>query len=221
MSSDTIRHQILAAAGPVFAERGFRGATVREICAAAGVNVAAVNYYFGDKHRLYFETVRHAHQLRSEQVPMPHWPVDASPQEKLRDFVVTLLRRMLGEKKTPWASRIMMREIQQPTAACRTLVEDYFRPQFDLLLSILAEIVPAELELPRRHQLAFSIIGQCFFYRAASEVVPMLVSKKEIKAAFSVEQLAKHICQLTYAGLTNLPDFASDNDLSPFISRQN
>ncbi len=220
MSSDAIRNQILAAAGPVFAERGFRGATVRDICAAAGVNLAAVNYYFGDKKQLYIETVRHAHQLRSEQVPMPQWSADAAPREKLHGFVVTLLRRMLGEKKTPWASRIMLREIQQPTAACRTLVEDYFRPQFDLLLSILAEIVPSELDLPRRHQLAFSIIGQCFFYRAASEVVPMLISKKEIKAHFSVDQLAEHICQLTYAGLVNLPDFALPDDLSPIISRQ-
>ena len=42
--------KLLEAAGRVFAEKGFQKATVREIVKAAGLrNIAAVNYYFGDK----------------------------------------------------------------------------------------------------------------------------------------------------------------------------
>ena len=48
---DTI-HQILNAAGEVFAIKGFKDATIREISAQAGVNLAAINYHFGDKERL-------------------------------------------------------------------------------------------------------------------------------------------------------------------------
>ena len=40
---DETRRQLLEAAGVVFAERGFRDATVREICRRAGANIAAVN----------------------------------------------------------------------------------------------------------------------------------------------------------------------------------
>ncbi len=43
------RQRLIEAVGEVFAERGFRAATVRDICQRAQANVAAVNYYFGDK----------------------------------------------------------------------------------------------------------------------------------------------------------------------------
>ena len=54
------RLRLLLAAESVFARKGFDGATVRDICDLAGMNVAAINYHFGDKERLYIETVRHA-----------------------------------------------------------------------------------------------------------------------------------------------------------------
>ena len=58
--------QLLDAAGKVFAEKGYDRSTVREICSLAGVNVSAVNYYFGDKERLYIEAVKNArHALES------------------------------------------------------------------------------------------------------------------------------------------------------------
>ncbi|WP_084539900.1 TetR/AcrR family transcriptional regulator [Azorhizobium doebereinerae] len=46
------RRRILAAAELVFATRGFDAATLREITVAAGVNIAAVNYYFSSKDEL-------------------------------------------------------------------------------------------------------------------------------------------------------------------------
>ena len=58
------------AAGGVFASRGFRDATIREICQAAGANIAAVNYHFGDKEALYLEVIRHAHACAKSRFPL-------------------------------------------------------------------------------------------------------------------------------------------------------
>ena len=55
--SDT-RGQILAVAERLFALRGFRNVSVREITAGAGVNLAAVDYHFGSRDRLLFEIFR-------------------------------------------------------------------------------------------------------------------------------------------------------------------
>ncbi len=37
----------------LFAEKGFEGASIRDLAARAGVNVAMVNYYFGSKEKLF------------------------------------------------------------------------------------------------------------------------------------------------------------------------
>jgi AcrR family transcriptional regulator len=49
------RERLLDVAERVFAERGFAGASVREITDAAGANLAAINYHFHSKENLYSE----------------------------------------------------------------------------------------------------------------------------------------------------------------------
>ena len=49
----TTRDSILAAARAAFAERGFDGASMREIAAAAGVDQALIHHYFGSKQQLF------------------------------------------------------------------------------------------------------------------------------------------------------------------------
>ena len=54
--------QILRAARELFAERGFRDTTVREIAKRAGVNGAAINYYFDSKEALYVAVFEEAYE---------------------------------------------------------------------------------------------------------------------------------------------------------------
>ncbi|MHC4772177.1 MAG: TetR/AcrR family transcriptional regulator [Planctomycetota bacterium] len=55
---DAVRGRLLDVAESLFCEKGFEGVSVRELTAAAGCNLAAVNYYFGGKDKLYAEMFR-------------------------------------------------------------------------------------------------------------------------------------------------------------------
>ena len=201
LAADDPRDRILLAAGREFAEKGYEAATVRDICLAAGVNLAAVNYYFGDKKRLYIESVKHAHEERVRQVPEPRWEPGTPADRKLREFLGNTLERMLGLGQPPWQVRLMLREVLHPTEACRELVEDYFRPHFQMLVSILAELAAGRLDEPRLRRLAVGVMGQCFVYRAAGDVVGMLVPAAELAALHTPAHLADHVTRLTLAAL--------------------
>jgi hypothetical protein len=91
--------------------------------------------------------------------------------------------------------------VLQPTEACRELVEDYFRPHFALLVSILDELTEGRLDEPVLRRVALSVIGQCFLYRAAGDVVGMLVPPGELESLHTPPQIADHVTRFTLAAL--------------------
>src|SRR5438105_9862784 len=112
---DDTQERLLAAAGQVFAEKGYQAATIREIKDRAHANVAAVNYYFGDKERLYIETIKRAFCCRMDREPPPEFPADMPPADKLRLCIQTIIHRLVDEAGEPWAMQVVMRELTQPT----------------------------------------------------------------------------------------------------------
>jgi AcrR family transcriptional regulator len=57
------RARIVEAAVAVFGERGYEGASTRDIATAAGVNAPAIQYYFDGKEGVYLECVEHLIKL--------------------------------------------------------------------------------------------------------------------------------------------------------------
>jgi AcrR family transcriptional regulator len=197
---DTTRERIIDAAGEIFAERGFDSTTVRDICQAAGANIAAVNYYFGDKQRLYVEAVMRAHRWRMQQAVLPTWSVDTTAEAKLTDFITTFIRRIRTGPEGTWHTRLVMREIANPSEACVELVQSSIRPQFEVLVGILRELLPEVTDDKDLHLTAFSIVGQCLFYHFADPVVRNLLGPDEY-SGLDVEKLADHIAAFSLSAL--------------------
>ncbi len=58
MTQFSTKERIIGAAEELFAQHGFAGASLRQLTAAAKVNLAAVNYHFGSKENLLTEVFR-------------------------------------------------------------------------------------------------------------------------------------------------------------------
>ncbi len=193
--------RLLETAGLIFAERGFEKATIREICARAEVNLAAVNYHFGDKAKLYQATLMHAYEVVFEQVPLPEWDETVTPQQKLRDFVKTLVHRLLFTNELPWQSRLLTRELMAPTAAMGQGVKSYILPIHCLLLDILEELLLVKTSQAEKIRIAFSIVGQCIFYKTNATSIKILVPETLLSEEFTPEHLIDHITQFTLAAI--------------------
>jgi len=203
---DATRQQLLEAAGEVFAEVGFRDATVREICRRAGANVAAINYHFGDKETLYAEVLRYAHGKALEKYPLLlDVGADAPPEKKLHAFVLSMLQRIFDKGRAAWHGKLMSREMIEPTGALDSLVEERIRPMAGQLRLIVAELLGCPADDERVRLCSMSVVSQCVFYHHCRSVVSRLFPKHVPQDAPSIERLADHITKFSLAAMKRLP----------------
>lgn len=183
------RERILEAAGEVFAEKGLREATVREIVARAKVNLAAVNYHFRDKGRLYAEVLER--EMRAVHAKHPVGE-GATPEARLRAFVAAFLRRVTDRGSR--AGRLMAREMIEPTAALDRLAERVIRPIYAGLVELIRAVrrmSKAEAELAAK-----SVLGQILFYKHCAPVVERIDGRLP-----RLEVLAEHITRFSLGGI--------------------
>lgn len=204
-TADTTRERLMDAAGQVFAQRGFQEATVREICQLAKANVAAINYHFGDKHKLYIEAVKQAHCQASELVSL-QWPEGLPARERLRIFIAKWLEQFLTGDRPSWHMALMLREMASPTEACSALVESYIRPMAEVLRGILRDLLPNAPDTTL-WQTGFSIVGQCLFYKVHRPIAELLMGRDAF-AGITTTLIAEHITRFCLAALGEGPSLA-------------
>jgi AcrR family transcriptional regulator len=199
MPEDT-RSKLLDAAGQVFAESGFQAATVREICARAGANIALVNYHFGDKLELYTEVLRYSVGASGNGIINQAIASKAPPQEAFRELIHAMLLRVCRADRPGWHFRLMMHEFAQPTPAMDSVINETMRPVYDRF----RELIGIMLNLTREHDQVrlstHSVIGQVVHYAHAHHVISRVWPELELNPE-RIEQIATHIADFSLAGL--------------------
>lgn len=196
--------RLLEAAGQVFAEQGFQASTVREICARANANVAAVNYHFRDKMGLYVAVLRKSVGADSPQSFQLLARNNKDPEAALRAIIQQTLHRMfdIGDSNA-WHARIMAHELAQPSAALDRVVEEVIGPNYATLRKIISRILGTTPDHDRTRLCAHSIIGQVMHYSQGRQVISRLWPK----LAFTkdrVDQIADHITEFSLNSLRTL-----------------
>jgi len=204
-TNDPSRDRLLSAAVEIFAERGFRDATVREICAQAGVNAAAVNYYFGGKEKLYAEALAFAFQQANRLYPLGE-ALDASlsAETRLAGFVRVFLRKLLDETALGHHTQLVVREIADPTSALDGLIQSAIAPQFALLRELVSALLGPGWRETDIRRCVLSILGQCLMYKHSHAVIDR-ICPEVVADAEEIGRTAEHIARFSLAALTHYP----------------
>ncbi len=206
------RQRLLEAAGAVFAKKGFRKATIREICRRARANLAAVNYHFGHKERLYLAVLEYAHTRAQEKYPLvsdEHEDIPAG--RRLHAFVYYLMFCLLDEGIPSWSGKLMAQEMIEPTAVLDILVENMMRPMAEKLGAIVRELLGAEATDTQIRLCQISIVGQCLHHRNARPVIQRLFPQQKYGPE-DIQALVDHITRFSLCALKGL---AQGEDIRP------
>ena len=195
---------LLNAAAVVFAERGFRAASIREICTRAGANVAAVNYHFGDKEALYLEVLKDTLRCTREKYP-PDMGLKpgSSMEQKFRAYVHSFLLRIFDAEPQACHGKLLSREMVEPTAALDALVQAEMRPMSMQLQKIVRELLGPRPADKTVRLCTMSVVSQIVFYHHCRPVIERLHPELRY-AAKDIELLADHISSFSLAAIRGL-----------------
>jgi len=156
------RQRVLDAACEVFAEEGYRDGTVQEICAAAGANVAAVNYYFGSKRELYLEVW----QAVTDSVREKYFTAVREirdPGKRLRSIIRQRVLHAFDDRMAGNLRKLVQCEMGDPTDSHAEIEKRFLNPYRTFLVRTIAEILKVDETDPAAQRCAYSLHSQLIF----------------------------------------------------------
>ena len=193
-----VRERLLDAAERLFPEGGFNGTSVREITALAGCNVAAVNYHFGGKDKLYIQMFhRQMHRMMDRHREVIARLTDtpgATIEDLLRGIVSQPLRQLERNDPSSAVMKLMVREVLNRHIGKDEILGDMKNEFFTLLGDALRSFCPG-LNL-RNTQLLF-------FTLDALVIHPVLFSEfyLEMVPDLDIDGIIEHIVKVAAAGI--------------------
>jgi len=153
-----VKLELVNCARSTFAEDGYRGATLAKISERASANIAAVNYHFGGKEKLFREVLRNASAIADETYPIRGGD---SPEQRLKTFIGAFVRRTYDPGPAGDFNRIMGRTVNDAGVPMDVVMEEVQLLQVNELENIVAQLVgtePAVLRACVAH-----VLGTCTF----------------------------------------------------------
>ena len=161
------RDRVLEVACELFAEAGFHGTHLREICKRAGTNVAGVCYHFHSKEGLYQAVVMEAGRRLSDPgedfVASPNLP----PEQKLLKLVESLLHKLSSERA--WIAKLLTRELVDAAWGAHTYAASGLERDSVLFQAVMRDLLGAKANSETIRLHALSVISECVIYCLAGE----------------------------------------------------
>ena len=198
--SEITKEKLLEAAAEVFVSKGFRDATIAQICKQARANVAAVNYHFGSKEVLYQETWRYSFNKSLQAHPMDGGVnADAPAAERLRGTIQALVERIADEENRDFF--ISQMEFVNPTG----LLDEVMRTERIQLRSKIFSLMKELLGLgASEKQIIFctmSVISMCLHTMMIQRVRKKTNDLSLPPEILNLEAFVEHVVKFSLAGI--------------------
>ena len=181
------RARLLHAALRLFAEKGFANTSTRELAAAAGVNIAAISYYFGDKAGLY--RAAYTEPMGSCNDLIVCNVGDVSLEQALRLMLTQIVEPMKLGNLVQLCTRLHFREMVEPTGLWAEEIDNGIRPAQVALVLVLCQHLGLTDPDDDVHRLAFSIVGLAIHLFVGRDIVqalqPQLLANPEAIDAYT------------------------------------
>lgn len=135
MNHDT-KTRLLETAAHLFADHGYRGASVRHICDLARANPGAISYHFGSKKQLYRTVLRRAASSLADLTVIDTDPDDDSPPLEITEALDRILRQL--ESKSD-ETRLLLRDLVEGGGVAVEALEPTVRAALENLRLAIGE----------------------------------------------------------------------------------
>jgi AcrR family transcriptional regulator len=205
------REHLLQAAAQLFTQNGYKSVSTRDLADAAEVNLAAINYHFGSKAKLFIEVI---HRLMTESGCVEarldyrgSLNSQADAARALGEYIYGYLNYLLNPVG-PHACRMMLREActdhssdpEMFETLIASVVEKFLGPLEGSLVKAIAVLCPHASHHEQK-ALARSISGQCAYYGSHRIFIERL-DGKNIGESSSVRALAEAVVRFSFKGLS-------------------
>lgn len=174
------RTRLLDEAERLFAEKGYAKASTREICAAAGLNVAAIHYHFGGKEGLYREVL-----LGPIRDLIGQFAGFDDPALSLTDALTRMLGAFVGmaaadgvcahdDARAAQGLRLHLREMVEPSPVYAATVAQHIEPHHQAMVRLLARHIGIAAPDDDVHRLAFALVAMAHDYCMSREFMKVL-----------------------------------------------
>jgi TetR/AcrR family transcriptional regulator, regulator of cefoperazone and chloramphenicol sensitivity len=175
------RARLLDAAAEIFGTYNLEGATTRQLAERAGVNQAAIPYYFGGKEGLYLATVEHFFSVHAPKVGSVVAQIEtrlaataidpAEALDLLKKLLETMLELLLRQQTNRSFGRIIIREQMQPTKAFDLIYERVIRHVHETISALLAIVLDRKADDRSVILRAQMIVGQILIFLSGRETI--------------------------------------------------
>lgn len=196
----TTQEKLFVSALLLFAEKGYRETTVRDICAHAGAaNINSINYYFGGKEKLYREILKYMYSEFSRR--KTDYPDHIPPEQHLMDFIKSYCEMEYTDNEYTRAFvAISNAELTKPSPWMKELVKKYVRQQTLDFLVVMRKLLGPDVPEDVVRDCALSIGGQIVYYGLAWPLVSTVFPEHPGMGTYH-PKLAGHIYEFSLAGI--------------------